>query len=285
MIGTRSIRGQAGAVAAVTVAAVVTLALPVRGLAAPATSVRLAHLAAQTTSSAGRWLTGSSSVTEIAAMSRRDASHFFNSSRSFVIGHAVKGYAAAPVADFKSYAAFGKTVGQLHRGQWVMYDNEHWTFTPVGEQRHPATYMRKFANLAHQHGLKVIEAPARDLMAVPGGDCTRQPGQTTDKAYLACGIPKDARYADIYEIQAQADQPTTSGYAAFVKSARRQALAANQNLVLLAGLTTDRGGSPAQILACWKATNKLVAGYWMNTNARTVRAATNALTQIRRAGG
>lgn len=285
MIATRSVQGRAGVMAAVTLAAVVTVALPGRGLAAPTTSVKPVHLTAQTTASAGRWLTERGSLTKIAAISRRDARHFFNSTRSFVVGHAVTGYAAAPVADFTSYAAFGKAVGHLHRGQWVMYDNEHWSITPVDEQRHPAAYMRKFAHLAHQHGLKVIEAPARDLMSVPHGDCTRQPGQTTDKAYLACGIPQDARYADIYEIQAQADQPTASSYTSFVKAARNHALAANPHLVLLAGLTTDRGGSPAQIFACWNATRKLVAGYWMNTNAGTIRVAANALTKIRQAGG
>lgn len=285
MIGTRSIRGRAGVKATAAIAAVVTLTVPVSGLAAPTTSVKIAHLTAQATVSPQRWLTGSGSLTEIATMNRRDARHFFSSSRSFVIGHAVPGYAAAAVTDFKSYAAFGKVIAHLHRGQWVLYDNEHWSFTPVAEQRHPATYMRRFAHLAHQHGLNVIEAPARDLMSVPGGDCTRQPGQTTDKAYLACGIPQDARFADIYEIQAQADQPTASSYASFVKAARRQALGANPHLVLLAGLTTDRAGSPAQIVACWKVTNKLLAGYWMNTNTATVRVATNALTRIRQAGG
>jgi hypothetical protein len=285
MISTRSLQGRAGVMAAVTLAALVTAVMPVRGLAAPVTSVRPVHLTAQVAPSAGRWLTGSGSLTQIAAISPRDARHFFNSSRSFVIGHAVAGYAAAPVADFTSYAAFGKAVGQLRRGQWVLYDNEHWSFTPVDEQRHPAAYMRKFAHLAHQHGLRVIEAPARDLMSVPGSDCTRQPGQTTDKAYLGCGIPKDARYANIYEIQAQADQPAASGYASFVKASRHQALAANPHLVLLAGLTTDRGGSPAQIFACWKATRSLVAGYWMNTNAGTIRVAASALTRIRQAGG
>lgn len=224
-------------------------------------------------------------MTEIAALNRRDAQHFFDSGRSFVLGHAVRGYAAASVVGFRSYAAFAKKVGQLHRGQWVLYDNEHWSLTPVDEQRHPAKYMRKFAQLAHSHGLKVIETPARDLMSVPGADCVRQPGQTTDKAYLMCRIPQDARYADIYEIQAQADQPDTAGYTSFVKAARRKALDANSHLVLLAGLTSDRGGSPAQIFACWKATSKLVAGYWMNTNAGTSRAATKALTLIRQAGG
>jgi hypothetical protein len=285
MIGRRSAQGQAGVMAAVTFASVMTVALPIRGLPASAASVRPADLTAQTTSSAGRWLTESDSLTKIAAISRPDASHFFNSTRSFVLGHAVPGYAALSVAGFRSYAAFAKAVGHLHRGQWVLYDNEHWSFTPVDEQRHPAAYMRKFAHLAHQHDLKVIETPARDLMSVPGGDCVRQPGQTTDKAYLACGIPQDARYADIYEIQAQADQATASGYARFVKAARHQALAVNPHLVLLAGLTTDRGGSPALIVACWKATHKLVAGYWMNTNTGTVRVAANALTRIRQAGG
>lgn len=277
MIGTRSIRGRAGVMAAVTLAAAVTFALPVAGLAAPTAS-------AASTSSA-RWLTGSDSLTQIAAISRRDARHFFDSSRSFVLGHAVTGYAAAPVAGFRSYAAFTMAVGRLHRGQWVLYDNEHWSFTSVNEQRQPATYMRKFAKLAHQHGLKVIETPARDLMAVPGADCTPKPGQTTDKAYIACGLPRAARFADIYEIQAQADQPNAADYTRFVKAARRQALAANRHLVVLAGLTTDRGGSAAQIFACWKATRKLVAGYWMNTNAGTVSVATDAFTRIRQAGG
>jgi hypothetical protein len=145
--------------------------------------------------------------------------------------------------------------------------------------------MRKFADLAHQHGLKVIETPARDLMSVPGGACIRRSGQTNDQAYLACHIPQAARYADIYEIQAQADQSSTSGYARFVRAAQHQALAANRHLVLLAGLTTDRGGSAAQILACWKASKKLVTGYWMNTNPGTVRTAAKALTLIRQAGG
>jgi hypothetical protein len=285
MIDTRSVHGRAGIMAAVTVAAVATVALPGRGLAAPTTSAKPVHVTAQAAASSGRWLTEAGSLTRMAAISQRDALHFFNSANSFVLGKAVSGYAAAPVAGFRSYQKFAQAVGQLHSGQWVMYDNEHWSHTPVKEQRDPAAYMRRFAQLAHRHGLKVIEAPARDLMSVPGGDCIRNSGQTTDQAYLACDIPKDARYADIYEIQAQADQPTASSYTSFVKAARRQALRANSHLVLLAGLTTDRGGSATQILACWKATHKLVAGYWMNTNAGTIHVAVNALTRIHRAGG
>lgn len=52
MIGTRFVRGSSGVVAAVTLAAAVSVALPVRGLAAPARAAV----------SAGRWLTGRDSI-------------------------------------------------------------------------------------------------------------------------------------------------------------------------------------------------------------------------------
>lgn len=75
MIGTRFVQGRGDVTAAVTV----TVALPVRGLAAPTTAVKPVHLIAQATVSPGRSLTGSRSLTQIAAISRRDARHFFNS--------------------------------------------------------------------------------------------------------------------------------------------------------------------------------------------------------------
>jgi hypothetical protein len=35
--------------------------------------------------------------------------------------------------------------------------------TPAAEQQNPVKYLGLFASLAHQHGYKVIETPARDL--------------------------------------------------------------------------------------------------------------------------
>ena len=68
-------------------------------------------------------------------------------------------------AQFKSNIRSGAIRYPYH---WVMYDPEHWSKTPVSEQQNPVRYMTLFGQLAHAHGLKVIQAPALDLAYVTG---------------------------------------------------------------------------------------------------------------------
>jgi hypothetical protein len=150
----------------------------------------------------------------------------------------------------------------------VLYDPERWPRTPGVEQRDPATYLRRFAELAHAHGLRVIEAPARTLMAVAGANCRRNAGETLERATLRCSLPASAaRYADVVEIQSQVSQRDASAYASYVRTAAAQARAANPKVVVLAGLSTSPGDTAAtsgELVAAAEAARGDVAGYYLS---------------------
>ncbi len=175
------------------------------------------------------------------------------------------------VADFRSYAELKKMIkqGTMPTGiGWVMYDNEQWPNTPADEQADPVRYERLFARLAHQHGYKVILAPAQDL--VPGFDKNSfRTGKPAWPSYLSAGLAAaSARSADIYEIQAQPYEigvyRSSHAYASFVATAVAQARAAHPGIVIYAGLSTQRVSSAAQLLQDYLATRDLVDGYWLN---------------------
>jgi hypothetical protein len=175
------------------------------------------------------------------------------------------------VEDFRSYAEFKKAVGQgtVPAGvRWVMYDNERWSLTPVGEQADPVRYEQLFAMLAHRHGYKVILAPAQDLVLVYDRSSLRD-GWPPWQSYLSMGLATtSARYGDIYEIQAQRYEMSAyrsqHGYASFVAAAAAQARVANPKIVIYAGLSTQRASSAVQLLQDYLATRDLVDGYWLN---------------------
>jgi hypothetical protein len=218
---------------------------------------------------------------------RRRRSGFSNTPAALAIKTAEPGYAATPMINYKSYAQFASDVAAdaLPAGTWVMYDNEDWTYTPIAEQQQPAKYMKSFATLAHLNGLKVIEVPARDLVNVTGASCVKKSSETLDAAYLRCQLPADGRYADIFSIQSQGDQADVADYQGIVKAAATQVRAVTPSIGLMAGLTTDRGDTPAEVVAAWQATHPIVSAYWMNTTSDTVTTAEQALDQIRCYGG
>lgn len=233
-----------------------------------------------------RWIMTSDHISLLLSQDPQSADWFFNTPQAFSMGGTVPGLTATTVKGYKSYAQFAADikVGSLPpTTKWVMYDNESWADTPSNESQHPAQFMKAFADLAHQHGLKVIEAPARDLMHVPGADCAVQKAEPQETAYIRCGIAADARYADIYEIQAQALQPSVSMYQNFISQAVAQVRAKAPNITIIAGLTTDRGDASAQLYACWQATHTNVAGYWMNTTTQSFPVAQNVFDTIRNA--
>jgi hypothetical protein len=175
------------------------------------------------------------------------------------------------LADYTSYRSFARDVraGRIPVStRWVMYDNERWSRTPAAEQAHPLRYERLFADLAHQHGYRVILAPAQDLE--PGFSTTRfREGRASWRPYLAMGLAAaSARLADVYEIQAQPwELPvyrSEHAYARFVAAAAAQARAARPGVIILAGLSTHRVTSAAELRSDFLATRGRVAGYWLN---------------------
>ncbi|HEV2373973.1 MAG TPA: hypothetical protein VGS19_17680 [Streptosporangiaceae bacterium] len=175
------------------------------------------------------------------------------------------------VADFKSYVGLEQAITRRmipSTTHWVMYDNESWPQTPANEQRDPQRYETLFARLAHKHSLKVILAPAQDL--VPGFSRTVfRSGHALWQHYVDLHFAAfSARVADIYEIQAQPYEfgpyRQSGTYLQFVRAAVAQAKAANPRVQVFAGLSTARVSTAAQLTQDFHAAAGLVSGFWLN---------------------
>jgi hypothetical protein len=150
----------------------------------------------------------------------------------------------------------------------VLYDCEGWEFTPLEEQQDPVRFHTLAAQLARDSGLKFIAAPATTLRKVllrPGPRGNYPP-------FIKAGIVGPiAAVSDVFEIQAQG-LLNPEKYRALVQQAAAQALAANPNVVFLAGLSTGPSGRVAtaeQLYDAVQSTRSTVAGYWLNIPERS----------------
>jgi hypothetical protein len=224
------------------------------------------------------WLIGQAGLNALRDEDPHLAGKVFNRAGSFVIGMPPAGWDTVPVASYHSYAAYAEA--RVSQYRWVMYDPEAWSDTPLVEQQHPVAFIAAFATLAHARGQKVIAAPARDLVTVPGADySTRTFGQTVDGAFLAAGLPAACAVADIYHCQAQANQRSAVVYTALLDSAIGQLPAA---FPVWAGLTVLRADPVASVVACYQAARAKVDGFWLNTGQDTAGPAAEFLRAISR---
>lgn len=185
--------------------------------------------------------------------------------RSAVVG----GQTPKSFATSFAYASFedfndGARYGALHGLNAVMYDPEGWAATPLVEQRDPARYFARFASLARRGVETVIITPHPNLMNVPGARCGSDNGESVYEAYIRCGVMgAAARHADIVEVQAQQLQGQPEEYRRFVGEATGQARAANEEVKVIAGLTTFRA-TPEQMFQAWSAVRDVVDGYYLS---------------------
>jgi hypothetical protein len=184
------------------------------GLAATAAAGAAATLAMAPASAATttNWVMTGWNIHQLNQLSPTAASHFFNTPHSYATGPSMAtspvsdGFATAAVLVYNSYAQFAADLASHTIAlsyTWVMYDPEYWAATPPNEQQNPAAYMQQFGQLAHAHGLKVIQAPGRDLGLVPGSACPKTPGENLDHWYLRCDIPAAAAGGDMLVVQDQ----------------------------------------------------------------------------------
>jgi hypothetical protein len=181
------------------------------------------------------------------------ARHFFNNPSSFGTGPQASidpvtdGFGANAVLVFDSYAQFASelqsgTISPAYK--WVLYDPEEWPQTPLAEQLSPAKYLTQFGQLAHSRGYKVIEAPGRDLgnVARAGSSCPELPGENLDQWYIRCDIAGTAAaVSDVYVLQDQVNTANITEYDALFAAARKQALAANPQVIVDSELSTNYG--------------------------------------------
>jgi hypothetical protein len=144
----------------------------------------------------------------------------------------------------------------------ILYDPEHWSFTPLAQQLAvgPATSMA--ASIVHGAGRKLIVAPATNLAQV------NAPGESTANAFIHTNdLEKVASNADWVEIQAQGLERNPGRYAAYINEALSQIRLANPNAVVYAGLSTNPSGpsvSAAELIEDVRLTSSAVSGYWLN---------------------
>jgi hypothetical protein len=199
------------------------------------------------------------------------ASRFLDGTQPFIIGRLgtsdiPASWNAVQLVSLKSLSAIRKEMPNLGpevRG--VMYDYERWQFTPEQEQRNPAVYVKQAADLVHGHGLLFLTAPAVNLVK---GIEPMTRAEQMDETYLRLRIAADAaRYADVFDIQAQRFESDTKRYANFVRLAATQARQANPKVSVLAGISTQPFGprvTANDIFGAIMATRGVVDGYWFN---------------------
>jgi hypothetical protein len=259
---------------------------------AAGTAAGLTAASASASPSSRNWITTGWNVHLASQANPATIPHFFNTPGSFGTGSATgaspvtDGFATTAVLAYSSYAQFAadiRTGAISYPYRWVMYDPENWSQTPKAERQNPVTYLRLFGQLAHAHGYKVIETPARDLGGVTGKACPLlASGDNLDRWYLRCGIAAaTAKYSDIYVLQGQVDTTHVSAYAALFGSAKAQALAANPKIVVDAELSTNYG-SAAQMAAAAKSVT--ASGYYLSITTPTIGKAVQFFQIMKTAG-
>lgn len=223
-----------------------------------------------------QWMTSRAALSALIRFDADLAGMFFGGPDGFVIGAAPAGWATTAVQKYTSHAAYlADPAAASHR--WVLYDTEAWPDTPTIEQQHPREYLIRFADQAHVLGAKVIEAPARTLCGVAGGDF-HGTGRLS-VTYIQKQVARACFLADVYHCQAQAEQFDYAAYQALVTGARGQT---PPGQVMWAGLTTMRpGNTAAQLVDCHKiAADAGATGFWLNAHADEAPMLAEALTKM-----
>jgi hypothetical protein len=207
------------------------------------------------------WIMTAGNVRSMSQQDAGTAAHFFNTSTAYGAGASLvktpvqRRYATTPVLAYTSYARLRSDIrsGAIrYHYTWVMYDPENWSATPVGERRNPAKYMALFGQLAHAHGLKVIQAPSLDLATVTGSVLARRPGESADQWFVRVDLAGAAAAAgDIFQLQDQSNATAGGKYAWMFNTTESQARAANPNVSVFSEVSTV-GATAAQMASAAK---------------------------------
>jgi hypothetical protein len=207
------------------------------------------------------WIMTAGNVQSMSLQDASMAAHFFNTPASYGAGASLvktpvqARYDTTPVLSYTSYARFSSDIrsGAIrYRYKWVMYDPENWSATPVGERQNPVKYMTLFGQLAHAHGLKVIQAPALDLGTVPGSVLPRHRGESVNQWEVRVDIAGAAAASgDIFLLQDESNTTVKGQYAPLFNTTESQARAANSKVLVFSEVSTVNG-SAAQMATAAK---------------------------------
>jgi hypothetical protein len=205
------------------------------------------------------WSMTAANVQSLSAADSGTASYFFNTATAYGAGASLvktpvqASYRTTPVLSYTSYARFSSDIrsGAIrYHYKWVMYDPENWSATPVNERQAPVKYMALFGQLAHAHGLKVIQAPALDLGTVSGSVLPRHRGESINQWYVRVNIAgAAAANGDIYLLQDESNTTVKSQYAPMFNTTESQARAANSKVLVFCEVSTVNGNAAQMVAA------------------------------------
>ena len=223
-----------------------------------AAAVSMMGPAAASAATKPAWFMTAGNIQSLSQMDSATAAHFFNTPSAYGAGASLvktpvqAGYATTPVLAYSSYAQFSSDIASgaiSYPYKWVMYDPEEWAATPVAEQQDPVKYLKLFGQLAHTHGLKVVEAPALDLASVSGSLLPRLPGETCSQWFTRVNIAgAAAASSDIFILQDESNTTNLGVYDSLYSTVASQARAANSSVVVYSEVSTANG-TAAQMTA------------------------------------
>ncbi len=267
------------------------LAVTLAATAALGTAAVALSMASASAATTSNWVMTGWNIHQLNQLNPALASHFFNTPGSYATGPAA---ATSPVSDgfttsgvliYTSYAQFAADLTShaiAPTYTWVMYDPEYWSATPLPEQQNPALYMQQFGQLAHAHGLKVIQAPGRDLGLVPGTACPLTPGENLDHWFLRCNIPAAAATAgDMVVIQDQVNTTNPTEFDYLYTASRTEAQAANPQIITDPEVSTTYG-TASQMATAAKSAHP--DGIYINATTNTLGRTTAFLNIMQAAG-
>ncbi len=219
------------------------------------------------------WMITYQNIKNLSKINKTIVNSIFDSQNTYIMESPLK-FQYNPygtfVAVFQSYQTF-KTDLLNHtinpHFKWVLYDNEHWSKTPVVEQQNPVLYEELFTNLAHQYGYKVILSPSQDLFI-------ESKNNFNGNLYLNSGIVKSTyNYADIYEVQAQSFEQSryrsNNVFTTFVDNVLKQI--PNHTKPIIVGLGTSRVQNSTQLYNDFLSVMGSVQGFWLNIPGSTAK--------------
>ncbi len=219
------------------------------------------------------WMITYQNLKDLSKLNPTITNNIFNSPNTYIMESPLKFQSNSYgtfVAVFQSYQTFKSDL--LNHGlnpnfRWVLYDNEHWSKTPIIEQQNPVLYEQLFTNLAHKYGYKVILSPSQDLFV-------ESKNNSNGSMYLNSGIAKSTyNYADIYEIQAQSFEQSRYRsnhiFTNFINSILKQIN--NHTKPIIVGLGVSRVQNATQLYNDFLSVKREVQGFWLNVPGSTTK--------------
>ena len=115
------------------------------------------------------WMIGRSAIDRLqqASWPEEQIRSFFDNPNTYVMGKMPDGWQSISTLTFTSYAELEKqfnldTIPESVRA--IVYDNEHWQFSPIQEQQNFASFAKQAAELVHLHHRILIATPATNLV-------------------------------------------------------------------------------------------------------------------------